>query len=84
MSLSPKQWKKSSYSSPEGQECVEVKLSPWRKSSYSTGTGQECVEVAHASDAYVGIRDSKDRPGTHLFFGRKEWAFFLSALREDQ
>ncbi|MER0447223.1 DUF397 domain-containing protein [Streptomyces sp. Edi4] len=38
-------WFKSSYSSGEGGECVEVALT-WRKSSYSTGQSGECIEVA--------------------------------------
>ncbi|MGW0366383.1 DUF397 domain-containing protein [Streptomyces sp. NPDC002990] len=38
-------WFKSSYSSGEGGECVEVALT-WRKSSYSGGEGGNCVEVA--------------------------------------
>ncbi|MEU4684316.1 DUF397 domain-containing protein [Streptomyces xinghaiensis] len=49
-------WFKSSYSSGEGGECVEVAMT-WRKSSYSSGEGGECVEVAmswrkssHSSD----------------------------------
>lgn len=38
-------WRKSSYSSNQGGECVEVALS-WHKSSYSGGQGGDCVEVA--------------------------------------
>ncbi|MGA4839280.1 DUF397 domain-containing protein [Streptomyces sp. G45] len=38
-------WFKSSYSTGQGGECVEVALD-WRKSSYSSGAGGECVEVA--------------------------------------
>ncbi|MEI5101277.1 DUF397 domain-containing protein [Streptomyces sp. PmtG] len=40
-------WFKSSYSTGQGGECVEVALD-WRKSSYSSGEGGECVEVALA------------------------------------
>ena len=39
-------WFKSSYSSGDGDSCVEVALS-WRKSSYSSSDGDDCVEVAH-------------------------------------
>ncbi|WP_028815678.1 DUF397 domain-containing protein [Streptomyces flavidovirens] len=38
-------WFKSSYSSAQGDSCVEVALS-WHKSSYSSGDGDSCVEVA--------------------------------------
>jgi len=37
-------WFKSSYSSGEGGQCVEVAVA-WRTSSYSSGAGGECVEV---------------------------------------
>lgn len=39
-------WRKSSYSTSNGGECVEV--GTWRKSSYSTGNGGNCLEVAAA------------------------------------
>ncbi|GAA3052772.1 hypothetical protein GCM10020000_37950 [Streptomyces olivoverticillatus] len=38
-------WFKSSYSSGDGDDCVEVAFA-WRKSSYSGDEGGECVEVA--------------------------------------
>ena len=38
-------WFKSSYSSGEGGQCLEIALE-WRTSSYSSGAGGECVEVA--------------------------------------
>lgn len=40
-------WRKSSYSSANGGNCVEVAMT-WRKSSYSSGNGGNCVEVAAA------------------------------------
>ncbi|MER7761807.1 DUF397 domain-containing protein [Streptomyces sp. NPDC097619] len=45
MSVSALRWFKSSYSSGQGDDCVEVALT-WRKSSYSSGDGDNCVEVA--------------------------------------
>jgi hypothetical protein len=39
-------WRKSSYSTGNGGNCVEVGV--WRKSSYSNVNGGECVEVAAA------------------------------------
>ncbi|MFG2113728.1 DUF397 domain-containing protein [Streptomyces sp. NPDC048718] len=45
MSTADLAWFKSSYSSGDGDDCVEVALS-WRKSSYSSGSDGDCVEVA--------------------------------------
>jgi uncharacterized protein DUF397 len=52
----------------------------WRKSSYS-GSQSECVEVALLPGS-VGVRDSKDRDGTVLTFGRREWVAFVAGLRD--
>ncbi|MFI1963834.1 DUF397 domain-containing protein [Streptomyces pathocidini] len=38
-------WFKSSHSSGDSGDCVEVAVS-WRKSSYSSGSSGDCVEVA--------------------------------------
>jgi hypothetical protein len=38
------QWRKSSRSSSQGGQCVEV--AQWRKSSLSSSQGGDCVEVA--------------------------------------
>ncbi|MGW1191893.1 DUF397 domain-containing protein [Streptomyces sp. NPDC002559] len=45
MSTGQLNWFKSSYSSGEGGNCIEVAYD-WRKSSYSGGGGSNCVEVA--------------------------------------
>ncbi|MEV6794439.1 DUF397 domain-containing protein [Streptomyces sp. NPDC051320] len=66
-------WFKSSYSSGEGGECVEV---AWRKSSYSTGNGGECVEFA-AAVTHVHIRDSKMVSGPVLTVSPGAWAGFV-------
>ena len=42
-------WRKSSYSSPNAGNCVEVGV--WRKSSHSNVDGDECVEVGAATAA---------------------------------
>jgi hypothetical protein len=47
VSTSELAWFKSSYSSGDGDNCIEVALS-WFKSSYSGGDGDDCVEVAHS------------------------------------
>lgn len=64
--LTGARWRKSSYSSDTGGECVEcapLGATAWRKSSYSSDTGGDCVEVA-SQPCLVAVRDSKspDRP----------------------
>ncbi|SFX68495.1 DUF397 domain-containing protein [Streptomyces atratus] len=67
------EWFKSSYSTGDGGECVEV---AWRKSSCSTGNGGECVEFAAAA-THVHIRDSKQLSGPMLTVGPCSWAGFI-------
>jgi uncharacterized protein DUF397 len=68
-------WFKSSYSSNEGGECVEVAVS-WFKSSYSSGEGGACVEVANCP-GMVHLRDSKDKAGPQLAFSTAGWSAFV-------
>ena len=47
--LSTLTWRKSSYSNPDGGECVEVSddllaTATWQKSSYSNPDGGQCIE----------------------------------------
>jgi Domain of unknown function (DUF397) len=44
--LSRSLWRKSSYSTGNGSNCIEVALVPGWHSSYSGGSGSNCVEVA--------------------------------------
>lgn len=67
-------WFKSSYSSPSGDNCIEVAVS-WHKSSYSSGG--DCVEVAACPDA-VHVRDSKDKSGPQLTFSPDAWSSFVA------
>ncbi|MET9514156.1 DUF397 domain-containing protein [Streptomyces sp. NPDC002994] len=69
-------WFKSSYSSAQGDSCVEVALS-WRKSSYSGTQGDDCVEVATCPGT-VHVRDSKDKSGPVLALPPHAWAAFLT------
>ncbi len=55
-------------------------LSDWRTSNYSGPQGN-CVEVAVGP--VVGVRDTKDRSGGTLMFGRRAWTNFLARLRSD-
>ncbi|NGO43281.1 DUF397 domain-containing protein [Streptomyces ureilyticus] len=69
-------WFKSSYSSNEGGDCLEVAYA-WRKSSYSSDEGGNCVEVATHPSA-VHIRDSKNPTGPVLTVAPASWAAFVS------
>lgn len=76
------EWRKSSYSSGRGEECVEVKLSPWRKSSYSSPEGQECVEVSISGSPEISLRDSKNPNKALLNFSLEEWTPFLLLIKK--
>ncbi|MGW6310773.1 DUF397 domain-containing protein [Streptomyces niveus] len=82
------EWFKSSYSTGNGGECIEV---AWQKSSYSSGGGGECVEIgwlksSHSSGeggecvevgaapTHVHVRDSKRPAGPVLTVGPDAWA----------
>ncbi|MFF4111878.1 DUF397 domain-containing protein [Streptomyces sp. NPDC001714] len=75
------QWFKSTYSSDEGGECLEVAVA-WRKSTYSGSEGGECVEVAACPHA-VHVRDSKNpaETGPALTASPAAWATFAASLR---
>ncbi|MFD7342089.1 DUF397 domain-containing protein [Streptomyces violascens] len=72
------EWFKSSYSSDEGGECLEV-ARVWRKSSYSGSEGGECVEVA-THPAAVHVRDSKAPEGPSLTLNPTTWQDFVAGL----
>ncbi|MFE1873716.1 DUF397 domain-containing protein [Streptomyces sp. NPDC059496] len=73
-------WVKSSYSSEEGGECVEVAMA-WRKSSLSAEGGGDCLEVAVHPRA-IHVRDSKDTTRPSLTVGASAWTAFVgSAIR---
>ncbi|MEU5613448.1 DUF397 domain-containing protein [Streptomyces sparsogenes] len=74
MMLKPSEWTKSSYSSNDGPECVEV---AWFKSSYSSNDGPACVEVALTPDT-IRIRDSKHPHGPQLTVTPAAWTAFVT------
>jgi hypothetical protein len=78
MSTEALQWFKSTYSSDEGGECLEVAVS-WRKSSYSGSEGGECLEVAACPHA-IHIRDSKnpEESGPTFTASPEAWAAFTA------
>ncbi|MFF4266198.1 DUF397 domain-containing protein [Streptomyces virginiae] len=63
--LTGARWRKSSYSSDTGGQCVECAPlgdTGWLKASYSGDTGGDCVEIA-AQPCRVAVRDSKNPEG---------------------
>ncbi|QKW09351.1 DUF397 domain-containing protein [Streptomyces sp. NA04227] len=71
-------WFKSSYSSDQGGDCLEV-AHTWRKSSYSTDQGGNCLEVSPHPTA-IHIRDSKNPSGPMLTVAPATWTAFLSDM----
>ncbi|AKL66555.1 MULTISPECIES: DUF397 domain-containing protein [Streptomyces] len=78
MNSSQLRWFKSSYSSSEGDNCVEVALS-WHKSTYSGSEGDDCVEVASCADT-VHVRDSKLTASPELAVRPGSWTAFLGGV----
>jgi hypothetical protein len=83
LDLTHARWRKSSYSSGNGQ-CVEVAhvRAQWRKSSRSSADGA-CIEVAHLPEA-IAVRDSKNPTGPNLVFNRRAWAAFIESAKSRQ
>lgn len=82
METGRKTWRKSSYSSTNGGECVEcapLGATEWRKSSFSGSNGGECVEVA-AGAPCVAIRDSKNPGGAVVTINRAHFEDFINSL----
>ncbi|MFF5299989.1 DUF397 domain-containing protein [Streptomyces sp. NPDC013161] len=81
------QWRKSSYSSDQGGQCVEcAPLGPlaWRKSSYSSDQGGNCIEIAETpctttpNTPTLAIRDSKTPAGPILTLGPAAFTTFVN------
>jgi hypothetical protein len=90
-------WRKSSYSTNNGQ-CVEASAE-WRKSKSSHTTGNcvevsmqwaksshstfagNCVEVNRPAAGTVRVRDSKDAASPELVFSAAAWAGFTDWLK---
>lgn len=70
-------WKTSSYSGMQADQCVEA-AGAWRTSSYTSATGQ-CVETAVGSRG-VRVRDTKDRSRKGLAVSRSAWDGFIGGL----
>ncbi|MFB6832892.1 DUF397 domain-containing protein [Streptomyces hydrogenans] len=82
--LAGARWRKSSYSSDTGGQCVEcapLGAAAWRKSSYSGDNGGDCIEVADLS-AHIAVRDSKNPEGPAFLTGPAAFAVFVRAAAE--
>ncbi|MES9539476.1 DUF397 domain-containing protein [Actinomadura sp. NPDC000600] len=83
--LVPPKWRKSSYSTDTGDQCVELAplkaiSTEWRKSTWSADTGGQCIEVADLASG-VAVRDSKDPDGPKLVFGAAAWEVFAGKVK---
>uniref|UniRef100_UPI0035567442 DUF397 domain-containing protein n=1 Tax=Streptomyces halstedii TaxID=1944 RepID=UPI0035567442 len=77
-------WRKSSYSGPNGGDCVECAVTrnaAWHKSSHSGNTGGDCLEVAAGCRAAVPVRDSKNPGGPVLVLSADAWQAFVDGFR---
>ncbi|WP_329329022.1 DUF397 domain-containing protein [Streptomyces luteogriseus] len=75
------QWRKSSYSSDQGGNCVEcaaIGMLAWRKSSYSSDQGGNCLELAETPHATIAIRDSKTPAGPTLTLDPAAFTSFIN------
>ncbi|MFG2876027.1 DUF397 domain-containing protein [Streptomyces sp. NPDC048337] len=72
--LSAPAWVKSSYSTNDGPNCVEV---AWTKSSYSASDSNECVEVARTPGTVL-VRDSKRPEDARLTLTPAAWTGFVA------
>lgn len=78
MSTAEPAWLKSSYSSAQGDDCVEIALA-WRKSTYSSDQGDDCVEVA-TRPSTIHVRDSKLPVSPELSLSPAAWAPFIAQV----
>ena len=72
-------WRKSSYSTNEGDNCVEV--ATWRRTSYSGNNGGECVEAGVAERGRVQVRDTANRDGAVLDVPADAWERFTGSFK---
>jgi hypothetical protein len=93
MDLTHVRWRKASFSTKNGRDCVEVGV--WHKASYSGGNGGGCVEVTATRDTVEAshkagedllylLRDSKDPNGPKLAFTTSEWDAFVAGVKDGE
>ncbi|MGA5637590.1 DUF397 domain-containing protein [Streptomyces cinereoruber] len=82
--LTGARWRKSSYSSDTGGQCIEcapLGAASWRKSSHSGDTGGNCIEVADLA-AHIAVRDSKNPEGPAFLATPAAFTAFVTAAAE--
>ncbi|KOU18876.1 toxin [Streptomyces sp. WM6372] len=72
--LSTLTWVKSSYSTNDGPDCIEV---AWTKSSYSASDSNDCIEVARTPGTVL-VRDSKRPDDGRLAVAPAAWDGFVA------
>jgi hypothetical protein len=72
-------WRKSSYSSNNGTNCVEA--ATWRKASYSSNNAANCVEAGVPARGSVLVRDTANRDGAVLDIPAEAWDRFTASLK---
>lgn len=78
-SLTSAPWRKSSYSTNDGSNCVEV--ASWRKASYSGNSGANCVEAGIPAQGRILVRDTTSRDGAVLDIPTGAWDRFTGSLK---
>ena len=78
-SLTSALWRKSSYSTNDGSNCVEV--ATWRKASYSGNDNTECVEAGVTARGHILVRDTTNRNGAVLDIPADAWDRFTGSLK---
>ena len=69
--------------SREDAAASEVFSLAWSKSMRSIGNGQ-CVEAAGLGGGRLAVRDSVDKTGPIVIFGREAWRDFLKRVKRGE
>jgi Domain of unknown function (DUF397) len=66
-----------------GMSADLLRAARWRKSSASNPSGS-CVEFAEVPDGMIAVRNSRDKAGPALIYGRTELAAFLRGVKDGE
>ncbi|MGW0591737.1 DUF397 domain-containing protein [Streptosporangium sp. NPDC002607] len=59
----------------------ELHTAHWRKSTLSGDDASNCVEIANLSNNHRAIRDSKNPTGPTLLLTPRQWATFITTIK---